>query len=829
MRLRARVEGVVQGVGFRPHVYRLARALYLSGHVLNDERGVLLEVEGSPESVERFLERLISEAPPLARIERVVPQAIPVTWATGFEILPSLQAGTPQALVSADTATCADCLRELNDPHDRRYRYPFVNCTNCGPRFTIATGVPYDRALTTMASFVMCERCRSEYEDPGDRRFHAQPNACPVCGPRARLVWTDRASCEDELGARASQQTCESTGGDRIGGDAQDAVRAAADALRAGLIVAVKGMGGYHLACRADSQQAVSALRERKHREDRPFALMVADLAAARQLVQLDADTSAILQDRARPIVIARRRAPARVADAVAPRCPDLGVMLPYTPLHHLLLADFAQVVGDGGVADIRSADADAVQSPDGEQDTDGRAPSGAVVALVMTSGNLSDEPIAYSDEDAVARLAPIADALLLHDRPIHMRTDDSVLRATSMGQPLLLRRSRGYVPASIELPLPARRPVLACGAELKSTFCVARGARAWVSHHIGDLKNYETLRSFSEGVEHFQRLFALTPEVVAHDLHPDYLSSGYAIERAAAQTGDRSEPNHAGAVLVGVQHHHAHLAACLAEHGELGPAVGAVFDGSGYGADGTVWGGELLVGDLRDFERVGHLRTVRLPGGDRAVREPWRMACAWLAEAQRGERAPQLPRTLRDDVTPERWETIARLARSDLAPLTSSAGRLFDAVAALCGVRATATYEGQAAIELEGAVDRSERGEYEIALECRDGMLELDPRAAVSAVARERTAGVALGIVASRFHRGLALATARACERIAGERDLDAVVLSGGVFQNRVLLELTVVELQRAGLRPLVPRRLPPGDGAISYGQAAVAAARLS
>ena len=794
----------MQGVGFRPHVYRLAHELDLSGYVLNDDRGVLLEVEGTSAAVERFLERLVAEQPPLAKIEHVVPEAIPATGTLAFEILPSVHAGMPDALVSPDTATCTECLAELNDPHDRRYRYPFVNCTNCGPRFTIALGVPYDRPLTTMAGFAMCELCSAEYHDPGNRRFHAQPNACPVCGPRARLLWPD--------GSEYARKR-EEWRGRRTGGEIpDDAIGATAVALREGLIVAVKGLGGYHLACRADSQAAVAALRERKHREDRPFALMCPNLTAAEELVQLSVDAREMLGARARPIVIAPRRAQAPVADAVAPRSAELGVMLPYTPLHHLLLADFESARG-------RAAEG-----------VTGQAGADVAIALVMTSGNISDEPIAYTDDDAITRLGGIADVFLAHDRPIHMRTDDSVARAGSQGSPMLLRRSRGYVPAPIDLPLPAPRPVLACGAELKSTFCVARGERAWMSHHIGDLKNYETLRSFSEGVEHFQRLFSVIPEVIAHDLHPDYLSTSYALERAAAgQTGDRPEPSREELALVGVQHHHAHLAGCLAEYGELGPAVGAVFDGSGYGTDGTVWGGELLVGDLRDFERVGHLRTVRLPGGDRAVSEPWRMACAWLAETCGGEEAPPFPGTLAGSVTPERWETIARLARSELAPLTSSVGRLFDAVAALCGVRAGVNYEGQAAIELEGVVDRSERGEYEIDVEDRGGMLELDPRAAVLALTGDRMGDVPTGMVAARFHRGMARATAYACERLAGERGLNVVVLSGGVFQNRVLLELTVAELKRTGLRVLVPVRLSPGDGGISYGQAAVAAARLS
>jgi hydrogenase maturation protein HypF len=481
---------------------------------------------------------------------------------------------------------------------------------------------------------------------------------------------------------------------------------------------------------------------------------MSTDVRSARRLVSLLPDDERVLGGRERPILIARRRPGAPVAESVAPGSPDLGVMLPYTPLHHLLLA------GAGG-------------------------------DLVMTSGNVSDEPIAYEDEDAVARLTGITDLFLLHDRPIHMRTDDSVLRVAGPRR-LMVRRSRGFVPDSIGLPVPCARPVLACGAELKSTFCVARGGRAWVGHHIGDLRNYETLRSFSEGVAHFERLFAVSPAVVAHDLHPDYLSTRYAAERE-------------GVELVGVQHHHAHLAACLAEHGERGPAVGAIYDGSGYGSDGTVWGGEILVGGLTGFTRAGHLWPVRLPGGDRAVKQPWRMACAWLEEC--GLPAPA-------DADPA-WGAVASMCRSGLnAPVTTSAGRLFDAVAALCGLRDEVTYEGQAAILLEAACDLGERGAYPLP--------GLDAREAIAAIVRDVAAGVPVGAIAMRFHRGLAGATVEAC---AGTGEALAV-LSGGVFQNRVLVELCVEGLERRGLRVLVPERLPPNDGGISYGQAAVAAA---
>ncbi|MEA2264958.1 MAG: hydrogenase maturation protein HypF [Solirubrobacteraceae bacterium] len=721
-RIQVRVAGTVQGVGFRPHVYRLAHELALDGFVLNDSRGVLLEVEGPGPSIDEFLERLRSEAPPLARIEHVEAAELEPSGIRGFAIVSSRGGGDQDAPVSPDTATCADCLAELLDPGDRRYRYPFINCTNCGPRFTIVRGVPYDRPLTTMAGFRMCALCQAEYEDPLDRRFHAQPNACPDCGPTLRFG--------------------------SLRGEA--ALEAALAALGGGQIVAVKGIGGFHLACRADDPAAVDRLRARKHREDKPFALMVSDVAGARELVDLEPAEEELLVSRARPIVIAAWRDGAGVAPGVAPRSRELGVMLAYSPLHHLLVAERP---------------------------------------LVMTSGNISDEPIAYADDDAAARLDPIADAFLLHDRPIHTRTDDSVARAGVM-----LRRSRGYVPDSLELPIPVPRPVLAVGAELKSTFCLAKGTRAWVSHHIGDLKNYETLLSFREGVAHFERLFAVTPELVAHDMHPDYLSTREALEY--------DEPTFA------VQHHHAHLAAALAEYGETGPAVGAIYDGAGYGTDGTIWGGEILVGDLAGFDRAGHLRSAALPGGDRAVAQPWRMACAWLVEALGEE--PPVPGPLVDLVDPKRWRAVARLTRT--AGRTSSMGRLFDAVAALCGVRAEVNFEGQAAIELEALADPTARGAYPFDA-------GLDPREMILAIRRDVEAGVPVGIVSARFHTAVARGTAAAV-RATG---LDTVVLSGGVFQNRLLAARTLAEL--GDLRCLVPRLLPAGDGGISFGQAAVAA----
>ncbi len=740
-RIRVRIDGTVQGVGFRPHVYRVARELELAGYVCNDSSGVLVEAEGSAAAIEAFMHRLAREVPPLAIVERMVREDLPALGADRFEIAPSRGGGPPRAPVTPDSATCPACLLELRDPANRRFRYPFINCTNCGPRFTIVRGVPYDRPLTTMAGFTMCEECRREYEDPADRRFHAQPNACPRCGPSVALLACDGTPVDPRPHA--------------------DPVAAAARALRDGAILALKGIGGYHLACCADDERAVAALRARKHREDKPFALMAWDPDAVATLIELDDAARALLLGPQRPIVLAPRRPGAPVAGAVAPGAPELGVMLPYSPLHHLLL-------GDAG------------------------AP------LVMTSGNVSDEPIAYRDEDALARLRSIADLFLVHDRPIETRTDDSVLRARG---PLFLRRSRGYVPASLPLPAPGTpKPLLACGAELKSTFCLAKDTRAWVSHHIGDLENYETLRSFTEGIEHFTRLFDVRPEVVAHDLHPEYLSTKYAL--------DREE----GVELIGVQHHHAHLAACLAEHGEAGPAIGAIFDGTGYGRDGTVWGGEILHGSIRECTRVGHLLPVALPGGAQAIREPWRMACSWLVAS--------------GIEPPEDWRQVAELARSGLAsPPTTSMGRLFDAVAALAGIRTRVNYEGQAAIELEARCDPSERGRYPIGLE--RGLI--DPRPTIAAIAADVRRGLAAAVVATRFHGAIAHATVQACAFAASDHATDLVVLSGGVFANRRLLEGVLAGLRAAGLRALVPRRLPVNDGGISYGQAAVAAARTA
>ena len=749
VRVRIGIEGIVQGVGFRPFVYTLATRLGLAGHVANDGHGVIAEVEGDGGAVARFLDALVRDAPPLAVIERVLRSPVPRRADRGFTIRESRLTGPRQVPVSPDIATCPACVRELFDPADRRHRYPFINCTHCGPRFTIVRDVPYDRARTTMAGFTMCADCAREYDDPSDRRFHAQPNACPACGPSLRLV--DR------------------------GGIPQpgDPIHRAAALLRAGRILAVKGLGGYHLAAVAAAEAAVAALRARKQREDKPFAVMVADLEQARTLADVDPVATRVLAGPRRPIVLLPRRTGAPLAGAVAPGNRMIGLLLPYTPLHHLLCRELGQ-------------------------------------PFVLTSGNRADEPIAHEDRDAFERLGGVADVFLTHDRPIHVRTDDSVVHIVR-DREAVVRRARGYAPQPLLVRWPAPRPILACGAELKSTFCLARDHHAYLSHHIGDLENYATLRAYTEGIEHFRRLFDITPAVVAYDLHPEYVSTKYALELE-------------GVELVGVQHHHAHIAACLADNGEAGPALGIAFDGLGFGTDGTMWGGEFLVADLQRCRRVGHLDVVPMPGGTAAIRQPWRMAAAHLAAAY-GDALPSglavAERHGRD------WGTVLQMARSrSLSPPTSSAGRLFDAIAALTGVRDETRYEGQAAIELEQRADPSERAAYRVAW-CGEERIRVRGSDLIRAVVEDLRAGVAAGVVAARFHNGLARAVAEVCTALRDRTGLVTVALSGGVFQNTFLLERVAGGLEQRGFRVLTHSRVPCNDGGISFGQAVVAAAR--
>jgi hydrogenase maturation protein HypF len=751
VRTAIRVEGIVQGVGFRPYVYTLATGLGLAGFVGNDVDGVFVEVEGPKDAVGEFLRTLEHDPPPLARIERVTARPIAPDGGTSFVIAPSGPGGPRRTLISADTATCADCLRELDDPDDRRYRYPFINCTNCGPRFTIVRDVPYDRPFTTMAPFAMCQACAAEYHDPADRRFHAQPVCCPACGPRPTL--RDRAGSPLPAGPLPG-----------------DPLTRAAGLLADGQILAVKGLGGYHLAADAACQPAAAALRARKHREDKPFAVLAADLTQARDLGEVDEAAAELLMSPARPIVLLPRRPDAPVAAAAAPGNRSLGVMLPYTPLHHLLVRALGR-------------------------------------PMVLTSGNVSDEPIAYRDDDALARLAPIADAFLGHDRAIHIRTDDSVAR-TFRGRPLLIRRSRGYVPEPVTVAAGFPRQVLACGAELKNTFCLAKDGHAFVSHHIGDLENAETLRSFTEGIEHFRRLFDIDPRVVAHDLHPEYLSTKYALDLD-------------GVDLHGVQHHHAHIASCLADNDSDGPVIGVAFDGTGYGTDGTIWGGEFLVAGLAGFERGGHLTPVPMPGGAAAIRQPWRMAAAYL-----GSGAPDQLDVKRRNA--DRWAAVtAMAARGVNAPLTSSAGRLFDAAAALLGVRDTINYEGQAAIELEQLADPAEAAAYPATVVTGEGPFQIRAADLLSALVSDLTAGVRAPVIAARFHHGVAAAIEAGCVLLRERHGLGTVALSGGVFQNMLLLHATVARLEARGFGVLTHSRVPCNDGGISLGQAVIAAAR--
>ena len=755
-RLFVRVEGVVQGVGFRPFVRNLANRLGLAGFVGNDTGGVFMEVEGDGEQLSAFLVNLEDKAPPLSVIERVWTQPLRVTGTVGFEIVASDGTGERQALVSADTATCPECLRELFDPANRRYRFPFINCTNCGPRFTIVRDVPYDRPNTTMASFVMCSECGREYVDPDDRRYHAQPTCCPKCGPTLSLT---------------------SPEGDVLAGGGQ-ALAGAVGRLRSQEVLAIKGLGGYHLAVIASSETAAAYLRARKHREDKPFAVMVKDPETARSLCELSVADELLLNSPAHPIVLARRQQEGLettgIAPSVAPGNRYLGLMLPYTPLHHLI--------------------AGAVGEP-----------------FVLTSGNVSDEPIAYEDKDALKRLGGIADAFLVHDRAVHIRTDDSVTRAL-LGKGIVLRRSRGYVPQPLVVPYEFPRPVLACGAELKNTFCLAKGNRAFVSHHIGDLENYETLRSFREGIEHFCRLFDIYPETVAHDLHPEYLSTKYALERE-------------GVDLVGVQHHHAHIVSCLADNRQTGPVIGVAFDGLGYGDDGTLWGGEILVADLANYQRAGHLVPVPMPGGTAAIKHPWRMAASYLDLAFAASPPAVLGVLRRHE---DQWRAVVALARSGTAsPLTSSAGRLFDAVAAIVCGRDSINYEGQAAIELEQMADPGEMSVYPVLVE-GTGPVQIVGAELVRHVAEDMVAGISPPVIAARFHNAVAASIVAACSKTRDfASNVATVALSGGVFQNVLLTERVVTGLQQDGFRVLLHSRVPTNDGGISFGQAVVAGAR--
>src|ERR671912_674375 len=754
------VRGIVQGVGFRPFVYALALRHGLAGLVRNDTEGVHVEVEGDAERLDLFLRGIVEDAPPLAVVEAVSWRPLEALGERNFRIEGSREGVRRRALVSPDVATCKDCLHEVLDPTDRRYRYPFTNCTNCGPRFTITRSVPYDRATTTMSRFEMCRECQREYDDPADRRFHAQPNACPVCGPRVKLL--DRF-------------------GHLLHAKPGDPILRTARMLQGRAIVAIKGLGGYHLACDPFDERAVRTLRGRKVRQDKPFALMARDLAQVRDLCRVGSEEQALLTSPARPIVLLERRENTGVADGVAPRQSTLGVMLAYTPLHHLLLRD-------------------------------------AGIPLVMTSGNNSDEPIAYRDEEALEQLCEIADYFLIHDREIHMRCDDTVVRQ-ARGRPYPVRRSRGYAPAPLRLAANFTRHTLACGGELKNTFCLARDRHAFMSHHIGDIENYETLRSFREGIEHYCRLFDVSPELVAYDLHPEYLSTKYA-----------RELEEAGLPAVGVQHHQAHVASCLADNERSADerVIGVTLDGTGYGTDGAVWGGEFFEGSLnRGFTRLAHLEYAPLPGASAAIRQPWRMALAQLMTLYGEEDTLQLRLAAVGEGGERNVRLIPRLVEHKLnTPPTSSAGRLFDAVAALTGVPGTerTTYEGQAAVELELAADGPACRGYPFRLRREDEGWIVETREIVRGVVEDLLAGRAKGEISSTFHRTMAEVVVAGCERIREAGGTTAVALSGGTFQNMLLLEQVVGLLEEKGFEVYRHRRVPTNDGGLALGQAILA-----
>ena len=746
MRRKLFVQGIVQGVGFRPWVHLLAGRYRLSGYVLNSTLGVTIEIEGPEEAQQGFLADFRNHPPPLAVIDEIHEEILEPAGYAGFAIHESALAAGSFVLVPPDIATCEDCLADFRDPSNRRFRYPFTNCTNCGPRYTIIQDIPYDRRFTTMSEFRMCAACDAEYHDPSNRRFHAQPNACPECGPWLEL-W-DRERC---LSTR------------------DEAIRETQRKLEAGGIVAIKGLGGFHLACLASNEDAVRLLRERKRRSDKPFAVMVRDFAVAEAVCQVnDADRAALISIR-RPIVLLPRRkdAPAGVTAitaGVGPGLDSVGVMLPYTPLHHLLF--------DGASFD----------------------------ALVMTSGNLSEEPIASRNEEVAARLHGLADAFLLHNRKIQTRADDSVVR-TFAGRERTLRRSRGYAPHPVDLGVPVEQ-ILACGGELKNVFCLTKEHYAVLSQHIGDLENLETLEVFHETLEHMKRFFRITPAVVAHDLHPRYLSTRFALSLPEIER-------------IGVQHHHAHIASCMAENRLDGEVIGVALDGTGFGTDGKIWGGEFLVCDYAGFERRTHFRYVPLAGGDTAVRQTWRSALAYLRDARIDAGF------LAEKTSPDAFRVVETMIERGVNTIdTSSCGRLFDAVAAITGVRLEANYEGQGAMQLEALAALADLPAADVyPFDVAKG--EVDFRETIRCIAREREQPA---LAAGRFHNTLARAMAEICARIAASEGIRRVCLSGGTFQNVYLLERAVSGLRAEGLEVYLHSRVPPNDGGLCLGQAVVA-----
>jgi hydrogenase maturation protein HypF len=759
VRVQLQVRGVVQGVGFRPYVYNLARRHGLAGFVLNSPRGVFIEVEGPPHTLDGFIAALPAEAPPLVRIAQIQRSEIPALGESGFSIHESGGGESAFALVPPDICVCDACLADTRDPANRRYDYPFTNCTNCGPRYSIILDVPYDRPLTTMAEFAMCADCRHEYETPENRRFHAQPNGCPICGPGLRLA--PRSASDPRLTS------------------SRDILETVADVLRSGGIVAWKGLGGYQLACDARQPAAVDELRRRKHRSEKPFAIMVADAAVAEALCFVSPAERAALVSPERPIVLLRRRPGTDLADGVSPANPTTGMMLPCTPMHDILF----RILGERWQADA---------------------------ALIMTSGNLSEEPIVIENAEAEKHLAGVADIFVHHNRRIHTRVDDSVVRVVA-DHTMLLRRARGYAPRPIWLGR-GEAEVLACGAQLKNTLCLTRAGFALPSQHLGDLENYETLRFFEETLERMRRLFHVTPTAVACDLHPGYLSTQFARQQSHLR-------------VIGVQHHHAHIASCMAEHQIEGSVIGVAWDGTGFGTDGTIWGGEFLAAGYTGFDRFARLRPILLAGGDSGVREPWRVARSYLLDAFDGS----LPLNARWNAvaSPERIRIVDNMLQRKVNTVpTSSAGRLFDAVASLIGLRHSVSFEGQAAMMLEAAAGSGpvlSESPYEFAV-TGAAPVDVDLRPMIRQIVSELNQGLSSSTIAVRFHATLIALVTVVCRRMRDELQLDRVCLSGGCFQNELLLGGCMQSLRDDGFEVFVQREVPANDGGISLGQAAVA-----
>lgn len=740
-------------MGFRPWIWRLAHEAGICGRVSNDSRGVTIDAFGSEKALERFLNGIRTAPPPAAEVRDLTWNSIPPEEASEFVIVASRAGEGLEISIPPDLATCGDCLREVFDPSNRRYRYPFTNCTNCGPRFTIALEVPYDRPATTMAVFPMCSLCREEYENPADRRFHAQPNACPECGPTLRALSAD---------------------GEPIGWT--DTIRGAAQLLGAGLIVAIKGLGGFHLACDATSSEAVARLRRRKRREERPFAVMVRDLDAAEAFARVSPAERNLLSSTERPIVLLARKEGSAIAPEVAPDTPLVGLMLPYSPLHHLLLAEAGR-------------------------------------PLVMTSGNLSEEPIACGNAEAIARLSRIADGFLVHDRKIESRCDDSVVRVIA-GHPTVLRRSKGWVPRSIPVAVPFPEPVLGCGGHLKNTFCIGLDGAAYLGPHIGDLENLETLAAYEEAIGRLEKFLKVRPEVIAHDAHPGYVSTVYARE---TRTGRK----------VAVQHHHAHIVSAIAEHRLAGPVLGVAYDGTGYGDDGTAWGGEVMRTDMDTCDRLGTFRPIALPGGETAIREVWRIALAMLFDAY-PEGAPVSRMPLFRGIDPHHLAVVEQMLASGVScPRARGVGRYFDGFGALFLERPVSRYEGQVATAWNCVAAEGERGAYPFLLDSEKNPAELDLRPAVRAAVEDFLGGRGPAAISARFHETLARGTGALVRHVAEKTGPLPIVLTGGCFQNDLFARRVVEDLN--GMSVFLHANVPPGDGGLALGQALVASAAVS